>query len=261
MKVLTCNIRYEAANDGDDSWCNRRDYASDVIRQQCADIICFQELSAGQCDYMRQAMPEMGVYGLVDEALGHNPTNAIFYRLSAFGLIAPGGYWLSETPHITGSSSWESACVRLCNWLRLEHRESGRELRILNTHLDHDNQRAREQQARVIIEDTMAFPDDYVQILTGDMNCDANNPAMIRVALAGWRDTFAELYGPDDPGPTFHGFRGPDSTSDLTKIDFILARGDVTVSRSEIIRDHGTKVDGSPRYPSDHYFVTATFKF
>lgn len=252
MRIATCNIRCFPANDGPDHWELRKEYALDTIRALHADIVCFQELWLQQCAYARDALSEYAHFGIADEAHTDRPTNAIFYRRDRFELISPGGFWLSETPHISGSSSWDSACVRLANWLRLKERSSGCEFRIVNTHLDHVSQPARVNGARLICEDAAAYDDNYPQFLTGDMNCDVQNEAIQTFLSAGWRDTYAALHGPEDPGHTYHAFKGPAYEGDIGKMDWVFNRGSAQVDDAQIIDVHR---DG--RYPSDHYFITA----
>ena len=252
MKILSCNIRYGGADDGENSWSYRKDVALDVIRDQAPDLIGFQEMWWLQRSTMEEALPAFDVYALADEPIDGQPMNAIFYRREAFGLRSAGGYWLSHTPHVPGSRAWESDCIRLANWVQLEDRETGVSFRFVNTHLDHISQLAREGQARWIVEDARAYPDAYPQILTGDMNCDTANPAIEMLRSGGWVDTYEAVHGTADPGHTFHEFRGPDFDSPIGKMDWIFTRGAVEVLDAAVIQDtrHG-------QYPSDHYFVSA----
>ena len=251
MKIITCNIRCFGGDDGDDHWVHRKDYCARVIRDQQPDLIGFQEMWRQQFDDLLPLFPEYACYALADEALSLHPMNTIFYRRDAFHLISQGGYWLSPTPHVPGSLGWDSACVRQAVWVRLTDKASGGEFRFANTHLDHVGQLAREHQARIVNEDASAYPADYPQLLSGDMNCAAGNPAIDTFLKGGWQDTYTQAHGPDDPGATFHSFQGPDFKSDLGKIDWIFSRGAVRTTSAEIIRDNN-----QGRYPSDHYFVT-----
>ncbi len=251
MKIITCNIRFFGGDDGDDHWVHRKDYCARVIRDQQPDLIGFQEMWRQQFDDLLPLFPEYACYALADEALSLHPMNTIFYRRDAFHLISQGGYWLSPTPHVPGSLGWDSACVRQAVWVRLTDKASGGEFRFANTHLDHVGQLAREHQARIVNEDASAYPADYPQLLSGDMNCAAGNPAIDTFLKGGWQDTYTQAHGPDDPGATFHSFQGPDFKSDLGKIDWIFSRGAVRTTSAEIIRDNN-----QGRYPSDHYFVT-----
>jgi len=135
---------------------------------------------------------------------------------------------------------------------------------MVNTHLDHVSQIARENQAKVVVEDTLAYPEGYPQVLTGDMNCDASNPAIEVFTQAGWKDTYQMVHGTMDPGFTYHAFIGDDFEAKIGKIDFIFTRGAARVSDAKIVRDSEEILlpgeeppTGKRRFPSDHYFITA----
>ncbi len=252
MNILTCNIRCYGADDGDNGWEYRKDFCGEVITSRAPDVICFQEVWAEQFDDLTAMFPEFRSYAMVDEPAGRNPMNSIFYRAGSCRPISAGGYWLSQTPHVAGSSSWNSRCVRLANWVRLEETATGAEFRVVNTHLDHISQRAREHQAELIVEDTEAYPADYPQVLTGDMNCDFGNRAIDVFKKGGWVDTYAAVHGTDNPGSTFHGFHGPQCRSEVGKMDWIFMRGEMAANDAEVITD-----SRNGRFPSDHYFVGA----
>lgn len=253
MKILTCNIRCFGAKDGANNWVCRRDLCATVIRSQSPDIICFQEMWGEQFADLSRALPAYRSYGLLDEPLCDRPSNGIFYRADLFTPLSASGYWLSETPHVAGSRSWDSDCVRLANWIRLRHQATGADFRVVNTHLDHIGQLARERQAKMIVEDAGAYPDGYPQILTGDMNCDARNPAISLFKANGWIDTYGARHGTENPGHTYHAFLGAQYQSKVGKMDWIFVRGGIRTLDAAIITD---SADG--RFPSDHYFVSAT---
>jgi len=252
MKILSCNIRYFGAADGENSWAYRKDICTEVIRSQLPDVICFQEMWAEQFIELRAAFPEFDHFAMVDEPSGRHPMNAIFFRDGAFTRISAGGYWLSESPHVPGSKSWDSDCIRLANWLRLEPKASKNEFRVINTHLDHVGQTARERQAQLIVQDASAYPEAYVQILTGDMNCDAGNKAIQIFKAGGWHDTYGTQHGTENPGHTYHGFLGSSFPSNIGKMDWIFFKGDAQVRDAQIIKEAR-----NGRFPSDHYFVSA----
>ncbi len=251
MKILTCNLRGYGQGDGQNAWIHRKELCIDVIRSEEADVISFQEME--QFADITLAFPDYETYAMVDKPRGGKSMNAIFYRRDGYARISAGGYWLSETPHVSGSKSWDSACVRLVNWIRLEDRATGTEFRIVNTHLDHVSQVAREHQAQLIVEDAAAYPEDYIQILTGDMNCDSSNRAIDIFKTGGWIDTYGAVQGTEDPGHTFHEFLGPEYDSAIGKMDWIFARGRIETLDATVIAG---SLNG--RFPSDHYFVSAT---
>lgn len=252
IRILSANIRTSLAKDGENDWTRRRELCAEVIERQRADVVCFQEMTGEQLEYLASRLPAYAAVCALDRPGVGWPVNTVFYRRGAFRPRSIGAYWLSETPHVPGSRSWESDCIRLATWVHLAPADGSPELRILNTHLDHVSQRARENQARLLEEDAAAWPPDFSQILTGDMNCSSSNPALRLLLDAGWRDSYAEVHGTLEPGPTFHRFQGPACAEPLGTIDWILCRGPVRALQAAIVRD-----SSGGRYPSDHYFVSA----
>ncbi len=252
MRVMTCNVRCSGARDGENDWVHRKDVCAAVMLSREPDVICCQEVWDDQVVDLRDRLGGYAWFGTIDEPTTRRPVNSIFYRRDRFERLSAGSYWLSETPHVCGSRSWDSDCVRLATWLRLIERASGRELRIVNTHLDHVSQAAREGQAGIINEDAAAYAADYPQILTGDMNAAPGNPAIERFLATGWRDAWQDAHGLAETGTTFHGFRGADYDRDKGRIDWIFTRGGVRAIGGEVARDAP-----QGRYPSDHYFLTA----
>ena len=255
LKVLTCNIRYAEAPDGKDAWTFRKPVCIEAILAQDADIICCQEVAPVQFDDLRAALGAYDVYALHEAAGSPRPQNAIFYRRSRFTLTVASGYWLSETPHVPGSRSWNSACIRFANWVRLDDsRADNRSIRIVNTHLDHVSHEARVNQARLLCEDADAYPDTFPQVLTGDFNCDGPSAPLATLRAGGWIDSYGAVHGTETPGPTFHAFQGSAHAGTVDKMDWVMMRGALTAQAAQIIREPR---DG--RYPSDHYFVSGTF--
>ena len=259
-KLLTCNVRGDVAEDAKagNSWAERKELCADVMRAQKADLICLQECQQVHLKHLKLRLPEFDTFALSNPGPTAHPVNTIFFSRARYEMSSAGGFWLSETPHVAGSKSWNSTFSRLVNWVHLKERSSGKELRVWNTHLDHLGQVAREKQAEMILQASAVFPQALPQLLTGDFNCDAANPAIKLVQAAGWTDTYAAAHGPEDPGLTYHGFLGPrfgEQTSAeerLGKIDWIWCRGAVKVLGAEVIRD-----SRKGHYPSDHYFVSA----
>lgn len=254
MKIITCNIRTSLAKrDGENSWVDRKTRCADVISAQHADVVCFQEMTAEQFRDLSVFLPEYDAFAMTDEPCGTRPQNCIFYRRSTYLRISAGGYWLSETPHLAGTKSWNSACIRFANWVRLMDRHMGVECRIVNTHLDCDSQLAREKQAEIIVADARTYPETYPQILTGDMNCDFRNHAIDNLKRGGWVDTYFAVHKTEYDGHTRHDYLGSACRSEVGRIDWIFMRGTIAATEATVIT---TAIDG--KFPSDHYFVGAT---
>lgn len=254
LKIMTCNIRVDVKVDADagNGWADRKGICIEAMYSQSPDVICLQECKGNQYEDLRLGLPTFDGYGISNTLTGYNPSNAILYRRSRFDLITVGGHWLSETPHIANSKSWDSSLPRFVNWVHLKDRETGSEFRVWNGHFDHIGQKAREGQARLIVEGAKPFPAELPQFFTADCNGDAENPAIGVLKDGGWIDTYTAVHGPDEPGHTFHGFIGPKHVGKVGKMDFVFCRGSVKPTAAEIIRHCR-----NDRYPSDHYFVSA----
>ena len=254
-KILSCNIRTPLERDykSGDGWETRKEFCAEVIRAQRADLIGLQEAYGIQVDYLKCQLPGFESFGQAIPGPVFNPINTILYSTARYEVVSSGGIWLSETPHIAGSVSWNSARPRFANWMDLKDRASGQAFRFWNTHLDHKGKVARQEQACVLAEAAEAYP-ELPQILTGDLNADATTPPVKAFKERGWIDSYAAIHGPEDPGFTFHRFVGSKyaGRSSKGKIDWIFCRGGVQPISAEVIRDHQ-----KGRYPSDHYFISA----
>jgi len=264
MIVMSCNIRYSRAPDGENAWPLRRELALRTILSRGPDVVCLQEVTDEQFAWLAPRMTGYSSVATIDTPAGADPVNTIFYRHDLLRPTSVGAYWLSRTPHVAGTRSWASDCVRLVTWARLVSGGAGkgngagpetaspREVRIVNTHLDHISQRARVHQARMIAQDCAAYPPAYPQVLTGDFNCDRRNPAVKTLLRSGFRDTYEAVHGTADPFGTYHGFEGRDHRGGVGKMDWVMTRGGWTVRAAEIVTD-----SENGRYPSDHFFVLA----
>lgn len=261
-RVLTANILLaSSAHTGKYIWADRRDLCLKVIQNQDADIICTQEVLRIQHEFLLENMPGHKAFGYEGPFMDAHPDdyhritkNVIYYADSRYELISAGNFWLSETPLIAASKSWDAAVGRHVNWVRLKDKKTGRQFRVINTHFDHKGVQARVQQAKMIAEEAAQYADDFPQLLAGDFNVSAQKKPIKTLVDSGWINTYAAIHGPEDPGKTFHKLEGPAHNPDKkgNQIDFVFMRGKVDAKDARIIRDHK-----NGQYPSDHYFVSA----
>ena len=57
MRIITCNIRYFGAADGDNRWEKRRDLCARVIASRSPDLICLQEAGREQLVENKRTTP------------------------------------------------------------------------------------------------------------------------------------------------------------------------------------------------------------
>lgn len=261
--VLCCNIR--VALEEDDKlgygWKDRKTLCIEVIKAQQPDIICLQEVLRIQNEDLKKAFPAYQSLGFEGPEMdfgdgGYNgiAKNPIFFSLKRFELLAAGTYWLSETPLIAASVSWDTARARNVSWVRLKDKQTGKEFRVVNLHLDHKSNLAKNKQIELALNEAAQYHEKYPQILTGDLNSTMATAVYRQVKDAGWIDTYTSVNGTQEPGATVHAFKGElyVPKKDSGKIDFVFSKGGFSTNRSIILKDH--KGD---RYPSDHYFLSA----
>lgn len=264
-RVLGCNIRVALPEDDQagQGWAARKKSCLTVIKNQKPDLIGFQEVLKVQADDLKQAMPDYGCFGFEGPEMDINPDtyngiakNLVMYSKKRYELISAGCYWLSETPEMAGSLSWNTARARHVNWLRLADKRTGIHFRIMAVHLDHKDQGARNKQGELVVKESNQYSQDFPQLLIGDFNVTALNPVYKIITDGGWSDSHTTVHGPGEPGPTYHNFLGKEykipAGKSVGKIDFIFTRGRFKAVKAEIVKD---MADG--RYPSDHFFVRA----
>lgn len=259
LHVMSFNIRYGTAEDGENHWSARREFLFDVLRERNADLVGLQEALAFQIDEIESAVPGYAVVGVGrDDAGEAGEFSAILFRKGRFRVAEAGTFWFSDTPEVPGSASWGNTITRICTWARFVDRD-GRGFYLFNLHLDHRSQPSRERSVALLRQRiaARAFPADPV-VVTGDFNAGEDNPALEALVSSGnpsspFVDTYRVLYPGEKGVGTFTGFTL--GSTDGAKIDYVLVQPGTEVLSAEIVR---TSRDG--RYPSDHFPVAATIR-
>ena len=268
IRVGTYNIRLSAPTvekaDGANYWSHRKADMVELVRKMDLDVFGLQEVCPDQAQYLREQLTEfefVGEHRNADRVTGE--ASPVCYRRSRFDELKKGTFWLSETPDTPGLKGWGAACPRVCSYLVLREKTSGRVFCFANCHTDHISELAREKGMLLIIERMKDFGAGSPIVFTGDHNCRYDDaPAKaVRQVLKDARDvTETPVAGPRN---TFQGFGkfkdGPvDENGKRYKdccIDYIY------VSDGTRVLDFATHDDrrpGTDLYPSDHYPVTAT---
>ncbi len=252
VRVLTFNIRYDNPRDGLDGWANRREAVAKVIAG--ADLAGLQEVKPGQRAWLRERLPEFEVVGIGREKDDTDESAPVVFRKERFELVESGTFWLSETPEVVASKSWDTSLPRVCSWATLRDRRDRQTVSFFNVHLDHRGATARDKGIALVLE-RMAKVAGPV-ILTGDFNATTEDAPLRRVAASEKPPLVSSTValGEKEEG-TFNGFTGK---SDVGAIDFIFGEKERVrfVSRA-ILRTTYEGVDGKQRYPSDHFPVSA----
>lgn len=258
MRVMSFNVRFSAGKDGENAWPKRTELFFATITAYGPDLIGFQEVLADQHDALTARMPDYAFSGVArNDGKRQGEWSNIGYRKTRFTLRDSGTFWLSETPEIPGSKSWDAALTRICSWVRLREIATGKEFVYANTHFDHVGKIARQEASKVISQRVSTLATGVPALLTGDLNINEDNPAyavFVQPTTPGairWIDAFRAVHPMRGPAEaSFNGFKG---TTKGSRIDFIFHTAEFVATEAAIDR---TSKDG--RYPSDHYPVTAT---
>lgn len=278
VTIMSFNIRYGSANDGENVWGKRKSIVFDVIRKQGGDFVGLQEALLFQIEEIHTVLPQYRCFGRGRDGSpsanpDYNEWNPICYLTSRWTRVQKdsGTFWLSKEPDKPSSKSWNSSLPRICTWARFIEKSTGKSIYILNTHYDHKSALARSNSSKVIAQHIFQRSQQKAPVfLLGDFNEGESGDA-IRY-LRGESVDFEDGGKQRSPVPLVDTFRVLHPNAGKTgtynywfgfklgpKIDSIfslpLTSGTEIVS-AKIIHDH---VNG--RFPSDHFPVTTTIQF
>lgn len=261
--IMSFNIRYGTAKDGDNHWENRKDLVFDVFRDHQPDIAGLQEALRFQIDEILVTSPRYAFVGIGRNPGGDGEYSAILYDKKQFKLLEHETFWLSDTPD-KPSASWGNKLVRICTFARFEEISNRHTFYVFNTHFDHQSENSRTQSALLIAEriaNRTYSKDPY--IVTGDFNAGEDTQAIRSLlgkaepaphyAEAPLVDSFRVIHPESKGVGTFGAWAGK---KDGAKIDYVFVDPNIEVLQARIVHDNH-----NGRYPSDHYPVKARIQF
>ncbi len=259
FKIVSFNIRFGLADDGPNSWTNRRGLVASVLRNLSPDLVGLQEALDFQLADLAPLLPEHRIDGNHGDEDGvWRNCCALLYRPDKWRLLDVQTFWLSETPDVH-SKSWDSKWPRRCTVGRYRCVENDRELWHFNTHLDFEEP-AQINGVAVIWKKVMEWTGGDSVILTGDFNTFPES--RVWKFLVG-REEYMGL-SPDfgDAWSAIHGaekvstYSGYGRVSCKDRVDWILYRGNIRAVDSYVV----VPPPGGP-YPSDHFPVVAEMEW
>ncbi|PHS02329.1 MAG: endonuclease [Blastopirellula sp.] len=263
VRAMSFNIRYDNPRDGENAWPHRKHLVADVVIDFKADVVGMQEVVKHQAEYLAENLGEHGFkwFGVGrDDGKDKGEFAPIFYNAKKYTVLDRGYFWLSETPDVIGSKSWDAAITRIATWLKLQDKESKKEFFVFNTHFDHRGRQSRFKSAQLLSSKLVEIAGSTPAVLLGDFNCLPDSdpyrtitalPANVRVAPL--RDAFTLAKTKKGPETTWSGFK---EVTPNRRIDFIFVHGNQNVIHHEII---DRTVNG--RFPSDHLPLVAELEF
>jgi endonuclease/exonuclease/phosphatase family metal-dependent hydrolase len=254
LKIMSFNIRYGTANDGENSWQFRKENVFDIIKVNNPDLLGLQEALKFQIDEIIKALPEYKMIGVGrDDGKESGEFSCILYKKNRFIIDTTETFWFSETPNIPGSKHWGNNYTRICTWAKFLDKANKKYFYYYNLHLDHESQPSREKSTQLLVNKFLSQKEKLPIILSGDFNCGETNPAIKTILNFGLKDTYRLLNQSTKDEGTFNDFKG-DTNGE--RIDFIFISKDFRAIESKILRN-----DYNGKYPSDHFPVFARIRF
>jgi endonuclease/exonuclease/phosphatase family metal-dependent hydrolase len=245
LRLMTFNIRYGSADDGSNSWPNRRQLVADIIARNAPDVLAIQEGLAFQLDELSPVLGGYRKLGQHRDGGSEGEFSGLYVNERRVRITQWGQFWLSSTPDSVGSRGWDAALPRTVVWVEIEARDGSDPIRVYGTHFDHRGEVARLESSRLIARHADGGP---AAVVMGDLNADEGSDPLGVFWDLGYRSAFRTVHPDRDIG-TFNGFRDP---SGGRRIDHILLDRRLEARAAEIVVD---RIGGV--WPSDHFPVTA----
>ena len=294
LKVGSYNIRLQPGDKGTpNAWESRKADFLNLLRRLDLDAFGLQEVCPGQAEYITNNLPQyvlVGEHRNADRVSGE--ASPVLYRKDRFDALKCGTFWLSETPDVPGLKGWGAACPRVCSWMWLKDRKTGKTFCFANTHTDHISALARKEGMLLIIRRMHEFaPPGTPVIFTGDHNCRETEEPAQAVSKLLKNALYISETPPTGPWRTFTGWHWREkeySTTDALKLaphvrnarkgspdadkrtnggyvwEDCGARIDyIYVSDGIRVKSYATRDDprpGTKLYPSDHFPITAVIE-
>jgi len=249
---MTFNVRQPDGHDGANNWEFRKDLLLELIVDRRPDLIGTQELFVTQAEFLLYGAPEYAWFGTGRFGDTRDKHVGIFYRKDYLRQIDGGTFWLSETPEVPGTSSWQIIKPRQATWGIFEA-AGGLRFQIFNTHFPYRKVEleARRKTAELMLRRIAALEPHLPVLVTADFNSPVSGE-IYQLLTGCLQDAWTAAVRRTGPTGTLHGFG---RINDDRRIDWILFRAPWNVREIEtVVRNRGEV------YPSDHHPVMAVFE-
>jgi endonuclease/exonuclease/phosphatase family metal-dependent hydrolase len=259
LNVMTFNIRFNTSSDDLHAWPHRKDKVASQILFHEVQLLGVQEALHDQMMDLKERLPKFNYVGVGrDDGKEKGEYSAIFYDTTRLQLLKSQTFWLSETPAVPGSKSWDAAITRIVTWAKFKDKKTKKIFFAFNTHFDHMGKVARRESAKIILDKVKEIASSSPAVITGDFNSepgdepiqmimDKNNPLHL---VDSKEISQAPHYGPTG---TFNGFKSKERND--KPIDYIFAKGKLKVLKHATISQ-----SWEGRFASDHFAVVTTLR-
>jgi endonuclease/exonuclease/phosphatase family metal-dependent hydrolase len=250
--AMTYNIRNSNAPDGENKWDLRKHKLISLIKKTNPDILGTQEVLFKQWKDLKKNLPEYGVHGAGRNDGKHaGEHSCIFFKKDKYEVSTSGNFWLSETPEVPGSKSWDAAITRICSWVKLRDKKTGKTLFVFNTHFDHKGKTARLESAALVMKMVDSIANKQAVLLIGDFNFTPDADAYKKITDGNF---LSDAFDSAQPNYTACGFEVANTR--CSRIDYIFYSSHFKKLAYTLHADNDGKY-----YPSDHLAVSGSFAF
>ena len=241
LKVISFNIRCCDDKDGH-AICERAPRLKKVCSPFNADIIGFQEFSEKWVAEIERDFGDEYVIYNKWRAESNHESAPILWKKDKFECLDKGYFWLSDTPEVE-SRGWDELynCYRICQWVILKEKESGKVFTYMNTHYGFGD-KGQTDSSKLIYEYSKKISTNPT-FITGDFNMTPKAPAYAEMVKNFTDVNTVTLKNTAD---TYHGY-DPSVERD-SHIDYCFTDANVKPISLKVIDD---TVDG--KFPSDHF--------
>lgn len=248
LNLISCNIRFDNPADAQNAWAHRRGFLAETLLSHSPDLIATQE---GRIHQLREFEADLVNFKILDQHrswIGERMYPSIFIREDKFEYLNSGDIWLSETPDIAGSRSFESAFPRLMTWAHLQFKNSEQSIFVVNTHLDHIKAETRIRQAEVLVNEIeRQWNRNCPLIIMGDFNESPEGEVKeLLFHKFELNDCWKQFHSHEET--SHHAFQG--EMQNGSRIDWILADKKLSILSCEM-----DKSEKNGLYPTDHFPV------
>lgn len=254
IRIITSNIRFSNPDDNENIWDKRKNYLASTLIDFTPHLIATQEGRQPQILELEALLLDYQLLSSHRPWINERMYPCIFIKKAWAKIIESGDLWLSDTPNMVGSKSFDSTFPRLATWTLLEL-QNEKKIFIVNTHLDHIDTNTRQKQVTVLLNELANYLGTYPSILTGDFNEGPNGKvrAIINNSHLNLIDPWQALKLKEEG--SYHSFKG-EAGNKNERIDWILHTNKFKPISIELEKRHQGTI-----YPSDHYPVNLRMSF
>lgn len=250
VKVMSFNIRYGKANDGENSWDNRKTAVIAMLDAVKPDIVGMQEVLPFQQDYVVEQCPRFQAYGIGRNDGVEGERMTVLYNKEVLALEEYGTWWLSETPDVP-STGWDAKYPRTATWVLMKDLRCNKEFYLVDTHLDHKGVEARKNGLAMVMTMIKEMNPDIPLVLMGDFNVEPGDPCLDDVERL--MNNARKVAKKSDSTFSFNGYQ-PEPQKE---IDYIYFNGFKGALDFRVVTE---SYDNKP-FISDHYPIVSTLVY